>query len=32
MMESVPMAASDTTTRALPSLHEFFAPGGILAR
>jgi ATP-dependent DNA helicase DinG len=26
------MAASDTTTRALPSLHEFFAPGGILAR
>ena len=32
MMESVPMAASNTTTRALPSLHEFFAPGGILAR
>jgi len=26
------MAASDTTTRTLPSLHEFFAPGGILAR
>src|SRR6202453_661461 len=26
------MAASDTTTRALPTLHEFFAPGGILAR
>ena len=26
------MAANDTTTRALPSLHEFFAPGGILAR
>jgi ATP-dependent DNA helicase DinG len=26
------MAASDTTTRALPSLHEFFSPGGILAR
>ncbi len=26
------MAASDTTTRALPSLHEFFAPGGILAQ
>ena len=25
------MAASDTTTRALPSLHEFFSPGGILA-
>ena len=25
------MAASETTTRALPSLHEFFAPGGILA-
>ena len=32
MMESVPMAAADTTTRALPTLHEFFAPGGILAR
>jgi ATP-dependent DNA helicase DinG len=31
MMESVSMAASETTTRALPSLHEFFAPGGILA-
>jgi ATP-dependent DNA helicase DinG len=26
------MAASYTTTRALPTLHEFFAPGGILAR
>jgi ATP-dependent DNA helicase DinG len=26
------MAASNTTTRALPSLHEFFAPGGILAQ
>jgi ATP-dependent DNA helicase DinG len=26
------MAAADTTTRALPTLHEFFAPGGILAR
>jgi ATP-dependent DNA helicase DinG len=26
------MASSETTTRALPSLHEFFAPGGILAR
>jgi ATP-dependent DNA helicase DinG len=26
------MAPSDTTTRALPSLHEFFSPGGILAR
>jgi ATP-dependent DNA helicase DinG len=25
------MTASETTTRALPSLHEFFAPGGILA-
>jgi ATP-dependent DNA helicase DinG len=25
------MAPTDTTTRALPSLHEFFAPGGILA-
>src|SRR5215472_9662092 len=26
------MAPSDTTTRALPTLHEFFSPGGILAR
>jgi ATP-dependent DNA helicase DinG len=26
------MAASDTTTRTLPTLHEFFAPSGILAR
>jgi ATP-dependent DNA helicase DinG len=26
------MASSDTATRTLPSLHEFFAPGGILAR
>jgi ATP-dependent DNA helicase DinG len=26
------MASSETTTRALPTLHEFFAPGGILAR
>jgi ATP-dependent DNA helicase DinG len=26
------MAATDTTTRALPTLHEFFSPGGILAR
>ncbi len=26
------MASTDTTTRALPSLHEFFSPGGILAR
>jgi len=26
------MAASDLTTRALPSLHEFFSPGGVLAR
>jgi ATP-dependent DNA helicase DinG len=26
------MASSETTIRALPSLHEFFAPGGILAR
>jgi ATP-dependent DNA helicase DinG len=25
------MAASGTTTRTLPSLHEFFSPGGILA-
>src|SRR5271165_1037713 len=26
------MAATDTSTRALPSLFEFFAPGGILAK
>jgi ATP-dependent DNA helicase DinG len=26
------MASFETTTRALPSLHEFFAPGGLLAR
>jgi ATP-dependent DNA helicase DinG len=26
------MSLSDTSTRALPSLHEFFSPGGILAR
>jgi ATP-dependent DNA helicase DinG len=26
------MASSYTSTRALPSLHEFFSPGGILAR
>jgi ATP-dependent DNA helicase DinG len=26
------MATAETTTRALPTLHEFFAPGGILAR
>ena len=34
MMEEAagPMPSTDTTTRALPTLHEFFAPGGILAR
>jgi ATP-dependent DNA helicase DinG len=26
------MATSDVSTRTLPTLHEFFAPGGILAR
>src|SRR6516165_8576080 len=26
------MASSETSTRALPTLHEFFAPGGILAQ
>src|ERR1700749_1639591 len=26
------MAPTDTPTRALPTLHEFFSPGGILAR
>src|SRR6202161_4529272 len=31
-MPAVFMSATDTTTRALPSLHEFFSPGGILAR
>jgi ATP-dependent DNA helicase DinG len=33
MMEAAgPMPLSDISTRALPSLHEFFAPGGVLAR
>src|ERR1700733_1431787 len=27
-----PMASSEVTTRTLPTLHEFFSPGGILAR
>ncbi len=31
MMEEIPVS-SHTSTRALPTLHEFFAPGGILAR
>ncbi len=26
------MSSADTTTRTLPTLHEFFSPGGILAR
>ena len=26
------MPPTDTSTRALPTLHEFFSPGGILAR
>ena len=26
------MSSADTTTRTFPTLHEFFAPGGILAR
>ena len=26
------MASTETTTRALPTLHEFFSPGGILSR
>jgi ATP-dependent DNA helicase DinG len=26
------MASSETSTRTLPTLHEFFAPGGVLAR
>ena len=26
------MATTENPTRALPTLHEFFAPGGILAR
>jgi ATP-dependent DNA helicase DinG len=34
MMEGAPdtMASSEISTRTLPTLHEFFAPGGILAR
>jgi ATP-dependent DNA helicase DinG len=33
MMEVAgPMPLNDISTRALPSLHEFFAPGGVLAR
>ncbi len=34
MMKEAPdtMATSETSTRTLPTLHEFFAPGGILAR
>ena len=33
MMETAsPMPASDISTRTLPTLHEFFAPGGILSR
>ena len=31
-MAPASMSLSDTSTRALPSLHEFFSPGGILAR
>jgi ATP-dependent DNA helicase DinG len=33
MMEATgPMASSDISTRVLPTLHEFFAPGGVLSR
>jgi ATP-dependent DNA helicase DinG len=33
MMEAAcPMPTSDISTRTLPTLHEFFSPGGILAR
>src|SRR5579864_1724835 len=33
MMETAgSMPSTDISTRALPTLHEFFAPGGILAR
>ncbi len=34
MMRKAPgtMSSADTTTRTLPTLHEFFSPGGILAR
>ncbi len=31
MEAALTMPSSDTSTRALPTLHEFFAPGGILA-
>jgi ATP-dependent DNA helicase DinG len=32
MEAALSMPSSDTSIRALPTLHEFFAPGGILAR
>lgn len=32
MGKAPPMASTETPTRALPTLHEFFAPGGILAQ
>ncbi len=32
MGKASPMASTETPTRALPTLHEFFAPGGILAQ
>ena len=32
MEAALSMSSSDASTRALPTLHEFFAPGGILAR
>jgi ATP-dependent DNA helicase DinG len=32
MMEKAFMPASDSSTRDLPTLHEFFSPGGLLAR
>ena len=32
MMEITRMPAAETTSRALPTLHEFFSPGGILSK
>ena len=32
MMKEPPMSPTETQTRTLPSLHDFFSPGGILAQ
>src|SRR5207248_2326559 len=31
LMPTVPQTAAEKAERAIPSLHEFFAPGGVLA-